>query len=674
MLALLVGAALRSLVLAAAVWLVLRMPALRNTRLHLTAWTILLAVALLMPVAVEVAPALLPPAPAPIAITSLLRQGSAAGHRDRAVLTREDRPSRSAVPTRDAGAVPIPVPPVRAARWPTWRALVSLAYAVVCCVLLLRLATGSVLAARIARAATPLHGSWTRGHDVRRSETIRAPATFGSVILLPHDCLEWPPTKRLAVIAHEAAHVERHDFHLQLAANLHRAVFWFSPLSWWLRRRLASLAEAVCDDAAIRELQDRSAYAAILLEMAGQAPDLPAYVAMARRATVPARVRRILAGTETQTSRYAHHRALMVGCLVPLVAVATFPVTADPLSTVPNDAAQQLPHRRIAIDPKLLDADVGYYEDLNTGSLMIVTRDGDHLLTGRLHEPRYAEYPYTNHDFFLTELPSRNHFVADASGAAVRVIHRYDWIEEVFERVSTKAAQRRKAEYDRHVAKELLPHTAITLDAGVLANYVGYYRVSPVKIIAISREGAQLFAQTIGEQRFPVFPYTDRDFFYTAVAAQITFMKPADGPATGLILHENGEDRASLRVSAETAAQMQRRWDDERKPHVRVSVDGALLGRYVGRYGNDGSHVEIAREGDHLVARVPDVPTSIIYPYTDHDFFAVRFPTQYSFVLDGDGKAERLVRHSYGSDKILWRIDQTNCRSHPSCDSIPQTN
>jgi hypothetical protein len=50
MLALLVGAALRSLVLAAAVWLVLRIPALGNTRMQLTAWIIVLAAALLMPV------------------------------------------------------------------------------------------------------------------------------------------------------------------------------------------------------------------------------------------------------------------------------------------------------------------------------------------------------------------------------------------------------------------------------------------------------------------------------------------------------------------------------------------------------------------------------------------------------------------------------------------------
>ncbi|MGB0078667.1 MAG: M56 family metallopeptidase, partial [Candidatus Sulfotelmatobacter sp.] len=93
--------------------------------------------------------------------------------------------------------------------------------------------------------AMPVHESWTAGHDVRVSRGIAAPATFGSIVLLPYDYTTWSPIKRLAVLAHESAHVRRRDFYVQIAARANRALFWFNPLSWWLPRKLSEVAEAL---------------------------------------------------------------------------------------------------------------------------------------------------------------------------------------------------------------------------------------------------------------------------------------------------------------------------------------------------------------------------------------------------------------------------------------------
>ena len=684
MLVLLVGAAVRSLVLAGAVWLGLRVPALRYTRLQLTVWTTVLAAALFMPVGTEIASALLPSVPvAPTSIPMILEPGGSTNPREEVtVVAARDLPGSSAAPTEDRGIAPMPSRRTGAVRWPGGRTIASLIYAIVCGGLLARLAVGLVLAARIARAATPLSEHWPLGPDVRLSPIIRAPATFGSIILLPHDCLGWSQTKRRAVVAHEAAHAERHHFHIQLAASLHCAIFWFSPLSWWLRRKLAYLAETACDDDAILALQDRSAYAVILLGMSGQAPELPACVPMARPATVRARVRRILAGTEAQVPAYACRHINMIGCVLPLFVMAVLPVTANPSIALPVDHEQQSPHRPIKIDPKLLDADVGYYADIHAGSLMIVTREGNHLLTRRLNGPSYANYPYSDHDFFLIGLPQTNHFVTNASGVAIRVIHSPgDSLGRVFDRVSTKTASQMKAQYDRRVAEELQPHQAIKLDADGLVNYEGYYQVlydpyhqvSRPEIIAITREGNQLFAQAIGDARFPVFPYTDRDFFYTSAAAQITFVKPANGIATALILHKDGKDQTAPRVSSGAAKQMQQRLADERKPHVRVFIDGALLDRYAGRYTSKDMSVMIARDGNHLLAQVNGYYWYSIYPYTSSDFFATSFPTQFTFITNKNGKVIQLVRHSYGLDKVVRRVDQTDCRTEAGCASTVRT-
>lgn len=660
MLEVLVEAALRSLVLAAAVWFVLRLPGLRNRQIQLTAWTIVLGASLLMPVATRVAAVVMPPgavALPDIGQFRLLNSGMLPGQG-----TAEAPGWTGATGTASAVANPAVVSESRsrdsaASRWPNWRSLALLCYATVCGALLIRLLAGLLLAARIVRAATPLHETWTSGHDIRISGAVGAPATFGSVILLPRDHAAWPQIKRMAVVAHEAAHVRRRDFHVQVAASLNRAIFWFSPLSWWLRRELSVLAEAASDDAAVLDMCDRPTYAAILLEVADRSRSLPAGVAMARPATVRARVERILAETAAPAFITPRNRKMLLGGLVLLVTIAAGPLTVSAPTPVANEAEQQTPYQRIEIDPKLLDADVGFYQDKASGSVMIVSREGDHLMTGRMGNVRYAEYPYTQHDFFLTAQPHQNHFVTDSSGTVIRVVHRANGLVTIFDRISPETAQQLQANYDR----ELMPHTPVKLAPEALQNFVGYYQLTPTLIVSITREGDQLFAQATLGRRHLVFPFGERDFFYTTCAAQITFLKPSDGPATALIFHEEGLDRTAPRVGADVVAQLQQRLDNERKPHTPASIDGELLDLYVGRYGAPGSTMKIVRDGDHLIAQATGFDKYVVYPYTDHDFFATKAPSQISFVTNAQGRVVQLVRHQNGEDVVFRKFDRAEC-------------
>ncbi len=67
------------------------------------------------------------------------------------------------------------------------------------------------------------------------------------------------------MIAHEVSHVARYDALTQRLSLLHRAIFWFSPLAWWLDRHLSNLAEQASDEAALTSGADRKDYAATLL-------------------------------------------------------------------------------------------------------------------------------------------------------------------------------------------------------------------------------------------------------------------------------------------------------------------------------------------------------------------------------------------------------------------------
>lgn len=676
MLEVLVEAATRSLVLAAVVWLVLRLPGLRDRRIQLTAWTIVLAASLLMPIATRVAavvlPAgevVLPPIGQPAPFDAGVRTYQGAGATPGLVPPKAAAPI--ATPAPIAAGEPMPRGDA-APRWPAWRSLASLLYLpasllylTVCGGLLIRLLIGLLLVSRIVRAAVPVRAHWTSGHDVRVSPEISAPATFGSVILLPPDHAAWSLQKRMAVLAHEAAHARRRDLHSQIAACLNRAIFWFNPLSWWLRRELSALAEAMSDDAAIRDLCDREAYAEILLEVSGTAPKLPGCLAMARPATVRARVERILAETSTPAFVSNRGHGMLMGGLMALVVMAAGPLTVSLSVPDPDETEPPAPHQKITIDPRLLDADVGFYQDKKSGSVAIVTRDGDHLITRRMGKQPYPEYPYTDHDFFLTNRAELNTFMTDASGAVVHVIRRYNGLATIFDRISPDTARRLQNEFDQRIVEEWAPHIPVKLDPDALDDFVGYYQLTPTQILTVTREAGQLFVENTIVSRRQVYPFSDHEFFYTTCAAQITFLKPPNGAATALIFHENGVDRTAQRVGADVAARLQRLLDDEQRPHAPISIDAGLLEHYVGRYGNSDATMTITRRGAHLIAQVMGSNRYGVYPYTGQDFLATEFPAQISFVNDAQGQIVQLVRHQNGEDVVFHRLDQTAFVSVP---------
>jgi len=82
----------------------------------------------------------------------------------------------------------------------------------------------------------------------------------------------------------------------------------------------------------------------------------------------------------------------------------------------------------------------------------------------------------------------------------------------------------------------------------LLDRLVGTYQLAPGFLIHVSRQEDHLFAQATGQERFEIFPESDRDFFFRVVDAVITFDAETQGSATQLILHQNGVDRAAIRV------------------------------------------------------------------------------------------------------------------------------
>ncbi len=358
--------ALRSLALAGAVWLLLRLFRARDVSLRLAAWTAVLYAALAMPIVGGLLPGLpvlvpiehaVPAASTALSVApSTLQAGAEVRH---SVIPRKARPTavetsfpevhaalsaasalRGPAPGTTVAASPVPAPRPRI----PWLALAAVLYGLAAAVLLARFAIGFVLSLRLRRSSLPIDDDRLSARLAREARTARlrtvprlaqssalaVPVTLGvlrPVILFPETWREWSEAQTSAVLAHELSHVARGDALTQTLSGIHRAIFWFSPLSWLLDRAIVELAEQASDDEALRAGTDRARYAEVLLHFfraLGTARCRIRWqaVSMAQGARSARRVERILSGA--RLSRRLGQAALAAVALgvVPLFCLA----------------------------------------------------------------------------------------------------------------------------------------------------------------------------------------------------------------------------------------------------------------------------------------------------------------------------------------------------------------
>ena len=246
-LALLTSSLVRPLVLAAAVWLILRVLNVRHPASRHAAWTAVLIGMVLLPAVSVTAPhwklPLLPRAQAAI---------TAAG----------DSAALGFSPFRRGPALA-----THATSIPSGTVLFWCYLAGVFAMLAYR-AIGWVLLRRVIARSRSL-----RATRLRESRDVVTPVAVGvlrPIVILPAGWREWSPATRRAVLAHEFAHLRRHDVLVAAFARLVQCVLWFHPLTWWLSRQISNLAELACDAAALKRVGDASGYARILVDFAGR--------------------------------------------------------------------------------------------------------------------------------------------------------------------------------------------------------------------------------------------------------------------------------------------------------------------------------------------------------------------------------------------------------------------
>lgn len=155
------------------------------------------------------------------------------------------------------------------------------------CMLSLRMAMGVWWIQRLcASPQGPAQAAWQARLDamaihfglrgpiaLRLVDSLGSPASVGwwrPVVLLPTALLTRMPVDLIeALLAHELAHIRRHDYLVNLLQGAVEAMLFYHPVTWWLSRQIRIEREHIADQLAVEVSVEPRRLAVALVELSG---------------------------------------------------------------------------------------------------------------------------------------------------------------------------------------------------------------------------------------------------------------------------------------------------------------------------------------------------------------------------------------------------------------------
>jgi len=179
------------------------------------------------------------------------------------------------------------------------------------------------------------------------SKAITIPIVIGCsrpVILLPvHSIAGLSRFQLNAILAHELAHVRRHDYLVNLLQHVLEIVFFFHPAVWFVSSAIRKEREFCCDDIALTTSRNVIDYARALTTLEELRIDRPALGMAANGGTLLARIKR-LGGDDKPRSN-----SLLLGSAVVLMTALSVPLTILPIHA--RALKNEAPAERVEILP-----------------------------------------------------------------------------------------------------------------------------------------------------------------------------------------------------------------------------------------------------------------------------------------------------------------------------------
>lgn len=155
------------------------------------------------------------------------------------------------------------------------------------------------------------------------SAIVRTPAAVGflkPVVLWPVSLTTGLSVPQIdALLAHELAHLRRHDYLVNLAQTILETALFYHPAVWWLSKRVRDERELCCDDVAASVAGDRREFAGALVALeAWRSDGLPIFATAATGGSLKERVRRLVLAEPVEKA----HRSRFAALPLALAAVA----------------------------------------------------------------------------------------------------------------------------------------------------------------------------------------------------------------------------------------------------------------------------------------------------------------------------------------------------------------
>jgi uncharacterized protein (TIGR03435 family) len=203
-------------------------------------------------------------------------------------------------------------------------------------VLSIRLMGGCIVAARIRslRVSAPPR-EWRDALDSLVTRTrlsfpvrllvsglVQTPAVVGwlkPAILLPAAAIMGiAPEHIRALLAHELAHIRRHDYFVKVLQRVAETLLFYHPAVWWLSRQMDAEREACCDDIAIALTGDTLTYVSALASLESHRREHLAPLLAANGGSLQHRIGRLVSQAPASTYSLSLAGLLTAGVLMGL--------------------------------------------------------------------------------------------------------------------------------------------------------------------------------------------------------------------------------------------------------------------------------------------------------------------------------------------------------------------
>ncbi len=174
-------------------------------------------------------------------------------------------------------------------------------------------------------------------------------------ILVPVAALSGLTAPQLeAILAHELAHIRRHDYLVNLLQCVVEVLMFHHPATWWITRVIRREREHCCDDMAVAASRDRLTYAQALAAMEGLRTTAFCMSPAANGGNLLARVRRILKPEEESMKPVR----MLMGLVVVLAVTSIWLTRGDEQSAKANPRSARPPIDRPQGFPAPSEAEV----------------------------------------------------------------------------------------------------------------------------------------------------------------------------------------------------------------------------------------------------------------------------------------------------------------------------